>query len=1019
MVKFLLERPIAVLMAFTACCIVGVVAYFALPVSLLPAISIPQITVQIPAENSSARELENTVVSVVRRQLLQVTNLTEIKSETRDGIGLIRMSFDYGTDTDLAFIEVNEKIDATMGSLPAGIVRPKAIKASATDIPVFYLNMMLRKQQAYGENEEESFMQLCQVAEQVVRRRIEQLPQVAMADVTGIPERMVQIVPDMQRMKMMGITIEDVENALQNSNTEPGSMLVREGYCEFNVRISSVLRTITDVENIYLSKNGRLWQLKDFASVRLTTQQDKGLSVVNGKRAITLAVIKQNDENMDGLKKGLSETIDYFTEQYPDVEFSISRNQTELLDYTISNLQQNLIVGLILVFIVAAFFMGDVRSPLVIGISMLVSIVISLFTFFLFHVSLNIISLSGLILAVGMMIDSAIIVTENISQYREKGHSLFDACCKGTTEMITPMLSSSLTTIAVFVPLVFMSGIAGALFSDQAFGITAGLLVSYVTGIMLLPVLYSLLYKGKWNGMNWLNKVLSKSAQQKGLDRWYDRGMNWAFSHKTLCLALTMLTLPLCVWLFAFLPKEQMPQIDQNETVIHIDWNENIHVDENARRINELCRTLQAYTTEQDAYIGTQDFVLNNEAELSPSETELYIKTAATKDIAPLKKRITKLFAQEYPQASITFSAPETIFEKLFSSDMPDVEVRLHAHNRLVAHEVTEIQRLQEVLTTEAQQAITDIPFKNELNIAVNREKQLLYQVSTGELMRVLQTSFKESPVTTLRSFEEYLPITLQTKGGSVNNVLAQTMVSTTDGKQQIPLRELVTLSHSEDLKDIVAGKNGEYIPMAFYDVKDPDQLVEKVSQTLQKEKDWDFELAGSFVADRKLMNELVIIMLVSVLLMYFILCAQFESFTQPLIVLLEIPVDTAFALLSLWIFGYTLNLMSAIGIIVTCGIVVNDSILKLDSINTLRKNGMSLMDAIHTAGRKRLRAIVMTSLTTIFAILPLLFTSDMGSELQQPLAVAMIGSMVVGTLVSLFIIPLIYWFIYRKHETN
>ena len=489
MVKFLLQRPIAVLMAFTAFFIIGLVTYFTLPVSLLPDIAIPQITVQVSGDNTSARELENTVVAPVRRQLLQVAGLRQISSEIRDGAGVIRMEFDFGVNTDLAFIEVNEKIDAVMNSLPKEIARPKAIKASATDIPVLYLNMTLKGDRPYSATNEKEFLDMCNLAENVVKRRIEQLPEVAMADMTGVPGHVLQIVPDKEKLAMTDISIEDIENVLSSNNVEPGSMLVRDGYYEYNIRISSMLRTADDVKNIFIRKGERMMQLKDLCSVDIKTQKETGRSLFNGRRAVTLAVIKQSNENMDRMKEKLSETTDYLSSVYPDVEFSVSRNQTDLLDYTISNLQQNLSLGFLLIFIVAVLFLGDVRSPLLIGISMITSIVITFFLFYLCHISLNVISLSGLILAVGMMIDSAIIVTENISQYREKGYSLKRSCANGHTEMITPMLSSSLTTIAVFVPLIFMSGIAGAIFMDQAFSITAGLMISYITGIMLVPVL--------------------------------------------------------------------------------------------------------------------------------------------------------------------------------------------------------------------------------------------------------------------------------------------------------------------------------------------------------------------------------------------------------------------------------------------------------------------------------------------------------------------------------------------------
>ena len=228
-----------------------------------------------------------------------------------------------------------------------------------------------------------------------------------------------------------------------------------------------------------------------------------------------------------------------------------------------------------------------------------------------------------------------------------------------------------------------------------------------------------------------------------------------------------------------------------------------------------------------------------------------------------------------------------------------------------------------------------------------------------------------------------------------------------------------MSVGHSRDLKTITAGVAGEYVPVGLEVPGREEKVIETIRETVARDGSHEVEFAGGFFSNARMMKELTVILLVSVMLMYFILCAQFESFLQPLIVLLEIPVDTFFALLALMIFGQTLNLMSAIDIIVTCGIVVNDSILKLDAINELRKGGMPLTEAIHTAGRRRLRAIIMTSLTTIFAMLPVLFTSDMGSELQRPLAIAMIGSMVVGTLVSIFVIPLFYWLIYRKHENK
>ena len=1020
MIKFLLQRPIAVLMAFTACFIVGLVTYFSIPVSLLPDIAIPEITVQVSGQNTSARELENTVVKSIRQQLMQVANLRDIHSETRDGAAIIRLNFNFGTNTDLAFIEVNEKIDAAMNYLPREIERPRVIKASATDIPVFCLNLTLKKDKGglYKDNEAE-FLDLCQFAETVIKRRIEQLPEVAMVDVTGLLKRQVQIVPDMKMLKIAELTLDDIETALTSNNIEPGSMTVRDGYYEYNIKFSTLLRTPEDVENIYIRKNDHIFQLKELAQVSIVPEKESGASLSNGKRAVTLAIIKQADENMENMKEALQAITSQFTTMYPDIEFSVSRNQTELLDYTISNLKQNLSLGFFFICIVAILFLGDIKSPIVIGLSMVVSLIISFLFFYLFNMSLNIISISGLILALGMMIDSSIIVTENIAQYKSLGYSLEESCSKGTTEVITPMLSSTFTTIVVFAPLVFMSGIAGAIFYDQAFAVTVGLLVSYFTGIMLLPVLYKLVYSLPDGPFKRFNLNFKNLIPDHVLDRFYDTGVDFVFRHKTASLLFLLCSIPLCAILFYEIPKSRMPEIEQNELITHIEWNENIHIDENRNRIHQLSASIQEQVIEHTVYVGQQQLLLNRDQEMSGSESEMYLKTEQPVGIIPLQKSIEQWIKKNYPKAVVSFSPPVTVFEKLFVTGEADLVAELHTRNQAVAPDATLLQKMREQIESQTGHTPVGIAFDNQLNLSIDRQKLLLYNVDYNKVYQLLKTAFKENEVATLRSYQQYLPISLAGEEQTVNDVLQKTLVSTNPDEKgdvrYIPLQALVRITPGEDLKTITAGKNGEYIPFSFYDAEEVEDLMEQIKKEV--EKDWDIDFSGSFFSNQQMLNELVIILFISILLMYFILASQFESFLQPLIVLFEIPIDVAASLLVLWICGHTLNLMSAIGIVVTCGIIINDSILKLDVINELRKGGTPLMEAIHEAGRRRLRPIIMTSLTTIFGMVPLLFTFDMGSELQKPLSIAMISAMIIGTAVSLFIIPLVYWFIYHKQE--
>lgn len=1023
MIKYLIHRPISVLVTFTALFILGIIIYMNIPVSLLPDIAIPEITVQISGQNTSARELENTVVNRVRQQLMQVSKLRDIHSETRDGNAIIHLNFEYGANTDLAFIEVNEKIDVAMNYLPREITRPRVIKASATDIPVFNLDLTLRADSSFEQTDVAKFIELGEFAESVIRRRFEQLPQVAMIDVSGTMKKQIIISPDKRMLDVSGLTLSDIESALNNNNVDPGSMVVRDGYYEYVIRFSSILRALEDIKNIYIRKNERIYQLKDLATVEFAPEKEQGMAIYNGKRAIVLSVIKQSEENMSSMQKAMNEVVKQFRKDFPEIEFNMTQNQTELLDYTISNLQQNLILAFIFVFLVSVFFLKDGLSSIIIGLSLFVSLIISLLFFYLFHISLNVISLTGLILASGNMIDNSIVVTDNIGQHRNRGMPINKACVTGTNEVSVPMLSSALTNISVFLPLIFMSGIAGAIFFDQAFSVTVGLLVSYITGMTLLPILYRLVYSIRIPYLHHNNKNTGIRKEEKDsiAQKIYNKGIHWVFSHKIMILVFMLVLSPLCVVLFMVIRKEKMPDINQNEVIVHVEWNQNIHIQENYERCIRFFRTFESQTDEHSGLVGQQQFLLNRDRDLSSTEAEIYIKTKTADEINQLKESIQKYFRQEYPEALITFSPVGNIFEKIFTTGEADLVVEYYSTDKTRDLDAETILSIEKKLAHITGESPVGTSFRNQINLRIDREKLLLYNVDYDLIYRALKTAFKENQFATLRSQQQYLPILLGDEEKTITEVINNTLVeisTNSDGtKNKVALSTFVTATPTEDLKTIVAGKAGEYIPFSYYDTNNAERIIDNVKTATIKDQDWEVDFSGGFFSNRKMINEMIVILFVSIMLMYFILAAQFENFKQPLIVLLEIPIDISAALGLLMITGHTLNLMSAIGIVVTCGIIINDSILKIDVMNQLRKEGMHVMEAIHEAGRRRLKAILMTSMTSIVCMVPLLFTNDLGSNLEKPLAIATIGGMLMGTPVSLFVVPLVYWWIYRKEE--
>ncbi|MGI6323064.1 MAG: efflux RND transporter permease subunit [Bacteroidales bacterium] len=1011
MVKFLITRPVAVIMTFLALIMLGIVASGRLPVSLMPDIDIPEITVAVSRPDVSAREMENTVVSIIRRNLLQVQGIDNIESESRNGSALIRLSFRFGNDIDLAFMEVNEKIDGAMNNLPRDLERPRIIKASATDIPVFLLNITLADKNAGDEK----FIELSEFAETVIKKRIEQLPEIGMADITGQIKREIFITPDENKMLSLGITDDDIAEAVRLNNINIGSILVKDGKYLYNLEFSSYLKEVDDVRDIYLKSGDRILQIRDIADVGIRQERPRGAYYSNGTRAVSLAIIKESSAKMADLEAKMGEMIDIFRKEYPQMEFEISQDQTRLLDYSISNLKESLLAGGFLAFLLMFFFLKDGKSPMIIGFSIPATLVISLLFFYLTGLSINIISLAGLILGIGMMIDNSIVVIENITQWIDRGLSLVDACVKGTNEVITPLISSVLVTCAVFIPLIFLSGIAGALFYDQAIAIVIGQGVSLFVGITLLPTIYYLLYRNGKTGL--LTKFVRKIGL-KGIEEKYEKGMDFFFRYRTMTMISFGLTILVMIWFFITMEKERFPAVRQDELVISLDWNENITLDENLKRIRELIETNGSLIVQTNSFIGEQQFLFIRDYEQSYTEAKVYIKAKDYASTADIEKNCYEYIRDNYPGALVSIGAQQNIFEKIFeaSEEQLVAEVSLMREKEVPpVDQMTAIVR--EMRNKWPDAGISMPPLEDKIRLKIDPDRLLLYDVEPTTLYNTLKASLNQYNIGELRASYELLPIVLSDREKQISEIVSSGFVQNA-GRQLIPVKELVNVQRTYDYKTIKGGMNGEYVPVSLnIHTNKPSEVTSEIRNIVMADPNLSASFSGTLISGQRLFQELGIVLVVALLLLYFILAAQFESLTQPLIVLLEIPIDIAGALLLVKLWGGTINIITMIGLIVMSGVIINDSILKVDTINNLRAEGMGLKEAIYTGGSRRLKPIIMVAMASILSTAPILFSHGMGSELQRPMALALMGGMSLGTVVSLFFIPLAYWYIYRGSE--
>lgn len=1007
MIKYLLHRPIAVTMIIVAIFVIGILAIMGLPVSLMPEVDIPQISVKEEMPGASVQEVEEKAVAPLRDQLSQVTGLKSLRSDARADGGDILLKFEPGSNIDLLSINVNEKIDMAMPRMPREMSRPKVVKASATDIPAFYLNISFKDEKA-GEQAGNRFAGLSDFARNVITKRIEQLPSVAMVDISGMASSEIVCIPDEEKMTSLGISEDELQKAISDNNIQLEALTIADGIYRYNIHFDSQILTIDDIKNIFIRHEGRLFQLKDLCAIDERPALRTGIIRDDGRNCVTLAVIKQSDARMGDLRDELNGVIADMESAHPDIQFNITRDQTELLAYSINNLEWNLLAAAVFTILVLLLFLRRWKMALLVALSIPLSLIITFICFYLIGISLNIISLSGLILGVGMIVDNSIIVTDNILQKWRGGMSLADAIARGTNEVFTPMLSSVLTTCSVFIPLIFLSGMAGALFFDQSMGITIAMFSSLAVAMIALPVYFNICYHK--------SKKAPEDKAKKGNARMfflYERVLHSTLRHARLWMIIFLMTIPALVALLLMIDKRTLPEIEYADGMMAVDWNGELTAEENDRR---LCQTLnvQHDIVSSTSMAGTQEFLLAHTPDISQSEALVYMRCSSPELLTSTCDSLARNIRSHYPEAEVRFMPSGNLLNMVFSSDEPDLTLMLQNGDGR-RPDVKTAKAFTDTLRNRFPSiAISPVTTERNLQLMADVEKMSFYKVTYDRLAQRLKELEGRNDVLRINRGASNVPILLGANNDS-REVIMRSTVTSTDGNE-IPLSYIITERIVDDYKHLYGNDGGEYYPVSIHaKTADIEKLIRFAQQYDKRHENVAINMSGAYFSGRELVGQLMGILVVSLMLLFFILAAQFESMLQPVIILSEMVIDVFLVVFALWLLGETLNIMSMIGIIVMSGIVINDSILKVDTINRLRRAGMPLTKAILTAGHERLLPIIMTSFTTIFAMLPFMSRGSIGADLQYPLSLTIIIGMAAGTLVSLFFVPMVYYIIYHR----
>ena len=1007
MLRALILRPIAVLMGFGALFLLGLYALGHLPVSLLPALETPRVLLRAHYPNTAARSMEQQVSAPLREALLSLGNLEDLETRTTNHVSTCALQFRHGTRMELALQEINERLDRLSALFPRDMARPQVIPINPSDIPLIRLQIVPRRASEYR--------QVSELVEKTIKRRLEQVPGVAMADLHGAryPYLQIRIYPE--RVQALGIHEGHLSQAIQGAYGEIGDHILREGPHQYFLRIGSAIQGPEALSQLPIPTSaGTSVALGQLARVQVADLEPGGHHLFSGREGLVLTIYPQAQAQANDLAEALRAEAASFAREYPQAQFQFTQDQTFLLEAGIGNLAQSLILGGLLATGVLFLFQGHYAAPILMGLSIPVSLLLTFVLFYALGISLNILSMSGLALGLGMLIDNAIVVLDHIARLRRSGAGATESCAAGVREVAAPVLGQVLTTVAVYTPLILISGLAGALIGDQALALTLSLGVSLAIAFLFCPTLYHLLVPES-------AEIRPDTRVYHWISRLHQRWMDWAFAHKPAIAVICALAAASSIPMAMKLPLTALPDLEKRETLLRIDWNEPIDAAENLARVRRLDAFLAGSGVSlREADVGIPQFLLAKE-DLSSTQAQLYYQCTDEPQKAEVDQRTASWLRASYPQATFAVQDAPNAFTQLFAGSLPYLEARFRAPGSIYDPAYSDdMEALLRKIPSGEWQKGEGLQQEPILELLPDPEAMSRYGIAWPALHERVEALFGASPIAETRHLGGLLPIYFARDSGRIEAQLEAEV----EGENGVyPLKKVLRVLPARTHRYLSADKNGPYQSLRFEGSKVAAGTWTTTLGAWASAHGFSVAFRGQYYDNTAHGRQLLWVFLLSLALLYFILAMQFEDLTQPLIVLCTLPMGIFGSVLFLHLGGASIDILAGIGFVVVLGIITDDPILKVHTMNRLRQEyctaGLSpresLERAVREAGEICLKPVLMTSLTTILALLPTLYLKGIGTELQRTMTLVIAGGLSVGTFFTLVFVPLVYEFIEKN----
>lgn len=1072
--KLFVKRPVTTFMIFLAIVLLGFVSFRELSVDLLPNISYPRLSVVTQYSGVAPEEIETIITRRLEAAVSRIPGLRRVESVSKEGVSYMKLEFSWGTDMDFAMLHTREKLDSV--ELPEDVEDPTIIPLDPQSKPIMVLSIS-------GEG---SLLEIKEFAEELIKPRMEQIEGIGSAEIAGGVEREIQIEVNPQLLALYGLTIQQISGRIDAFNRNLQGGTIKKGRFKYALRVVGEYETVSEIGEISLktTQERGVIRLKDVAQIIDTIKEREGITRLNGAESIGILVRKASGGNTVKVTQLAREVLDEIHEEYPEIDVMIVSEQAKYIENAISSVFKSILYGGILAFFVLFIFLQDFKTPMIIATVIPISIIATFNLLFFLDISLNIMSLGGLALGVGMLVDNSIVVSESIFRHRELGKSLQEAALVGTNEVGMAVTASTLTTISVFLPVIYVHGVAGQLFKDQSLTVAFAMLSSLLVSLTLLPVLASRKFgfsktredkepktetvhleentkKSKWRvlaypylGLRflivWIFKIISLvlnfifnflaqlfllighylSLPVKPVIRLIFRSYNsfydlfsaryhriliWSLDNKGKVITVSLLFLMLTFFMATKIPRELMPKPD----AFSFEINMKTPVEYSLEQTSEIVEELEIWMKNNETIYATfsQIGIVSGMEGLNPdislNSVKIYVELFSAKEIDNVLEEL-RIRLDRYPRLNYSIVKEQSTISQLLAFSSAEVGLKIKGDDLFRLTELADelVAKLSQV------PELTDINTsvgegKPEFLIKIKKEALEKFDISPSEIGTFLVNAVRGNKATEFKELEKKYDVLVRLEKQSRENIETLLDEQLPHKGTLIPLRELVEYEITKGPNEIRReNQQREVVVTANLKGAKISQVVPKIKEKvaeLELPPNYRVEFSGEQEEMTKSFRSLIFAFSLAVLLVYMIMAAQFESLRHPLLILFTLPMGLIGAVWALLITGQTLNVISIIGMVVLAGIVVNDAIVKVDYTNQLRKRGLAVREAIMEASRVRLRPILMTTVTTTLGLFPMSLGLGKGAELQQPLAISVIGGLMLSTFLTLILIPLAY----------